>query len=156
MTAQSRAPARAAREERWVAGALGAAAAAAVGARRGASLGMSRLVFTGWRGGADGGASGVERLPAEEETSRLGAGVWPLMNMFLSFVARTSVRVFAGVFAAARTCVAVGDARESELVVEGEKKKSKRRTRTIDRGGMGARRTFFARADLDVSSSRIA
>ena len=68
----------------------------------------------------------------------------------------TSVRVFAGVFAAARTCVAVGDARESELVVEGEKKKSKRRTRTIDRGGMGARRTFFARADLDVSSSRIA
>ena len=134
---------------------MGAAAAAAVGARRGASLGMSRLVFTGWRGGADGGALGVERLPAEEETSRLGAGVWPLMNMFLSFVARTSVRVFAGVFAAARTCVAVGEARESELVVEGEMT-SKRRTRTIDRGGMGARRTFFARADLDVSSSRIA
>lgn len=60
---------------------------------------------------------GVERLPADEDTSRLGAGLWPLMNMFLSFVACTSVRVFAGVFAAARTCVAVGDARGSELVV---------------------------------------
>jgi hypothetical protein len=61
----------------------------------------TRLVFSA--GSRERGREGrveVDRR-APEETTRLGAGLCPLMNMFLSFVDCTSVRIFAGVFAAA-------------------------------------------------------
>ena len=61
----------------------------------GASLGMSRLVFTGWRAGLTGGLGGGAPAGGGGDQS-LGRRRVALMNMFLSFVARTSVRVFAG------------------------------------------------------------
>ena len=93
------------------------------------------------------------RAAAELDTGRFEGGTWPLMNMLRSFVAVTSVRIFAGVFFAALTWGGKGRAKSGGPLVNRRTGRGVVGRAGVREGRMGTR-TFSARDDFDVSLSR--